>query len=64
MVELTEASSTSMNLRPLHGAAEEQWMEDATLYFDVPVMFCHVMSEMCNYVASQKVHLRGNIDGI
>ena len=56
MVELKEVRSTSMNLRPLQGAAAEQWMEEATLYFEVPVISCHVMSEICSYRASQRTY--------
>ena len=39
---------TSTNLRSSQGAEEEQWIEDATLYVDVPVKFCQVMSERCS----------------
>ena len=45
--------SMFLNLRPVQGAAEEQWIPAATLYLEVPVIFSHVTSDIFNLLESQ-----------
>jgi len=47
---LTDVIFTSMNLSPGQGASDEQCMEPATSYRDVPVRFCQVMLEIWTFM--------------